>query len=62
MTVREILKALHKDGWYTTNQEGSHISLKYPTKPGKVTVTVPNHNGDLKPGTLNSIYKQAGLK
>ena len=25
-------------------------------------ITVPNHNGDLKPGTLNSIYKQAGLK
>lgn len=61
MTVREILKALRKDGWYTIHQEGFHISLKHPTKPGKVTV--PNHNnGDLKPGTLNSIYKQAGLK
>ena len=44
MTIREILKVLRKDGWYTTNQEGSHISLKHPTKPGKVTV--PNHNGD----------------
>nr|WP_300846586.1 type II toxin-antitoxin system HicA family toxin [uncultured Acetatifactor sp.] len=60
MTVREVLRALRKDGWYATNQEGSHISLKHPTKPGKVTV--PNHNGDLKPGTLNSIYRQAGLK
>jgi len=60
MTVREILKVLHKDGWYIANQEGSHISLKHPTKPGKVTVA--NHSGDLKPGTLNSIYKQAGLK
>ena len=59
MTVREILKILRKDGWYIINQEGSHISLK-PIKPGKVTV--PNHNGDLKPGTLNSIYKQAKLK
>lgn len=60
MTVREMLKVLHKDGWYTINQEGSHISLKHPTKPGKVTV--PNHGGDLKPGTLNSIFKQAELK
>lgn len=60
MTVREILKVLRKAGWYTTNQEGSHISLKHPTKPGKVTV--PNYNEDLKLGTLNSIYKQAGLK
>ncbi len=35
MTVREILKMLRKDGWYTTSQEGSHISLKHPEKPGK---------------------------
>ena len=60
MTIREILKVLRKDGWYIINQERSHISLKHPTKPGKVTVA--NHSGDLKPGTLNSIYKQAGLK
>ncbi len=60
MTVREILKILRKDGWYETTQEGSHISLKHPSKPGKVTV--PNHSGDLRPCTLNSIYKQAGLK
>lgn len=60
MTVREILKILRKDGWYETTQEGSHISLKHPSKPGKVTV--PKHSGDLRPGTLNSIYKQAGLK
>ena len=55
MTVREILKVLRKDGWYTADQEGSHISLKHPTKPGKVTV--PNHNGDLKPGTLRNCRK-----
>ncbi len=60
MTVREILKVLRKDGWYIANQEGFHISLKHPVKPGKVTVA--NHSGDLKPGTLNSIYKQVGLK
>ncbi|MCM1251872.1 MAG: type II toxin-antitoxin system HicA family toxin [Clostridium sp.] len=35
MTVREILKVFHKDGWYITNQESSHISLKHPVKPGK---------------------------
>lgn len=60
MTVREILKVLRKDGWYEVGQEGSHINLKHPEKPGKVTV--PNHNGDLRPGTLNSIYRQARLK
>jgi predicted RNA binding protein YcfA (HicA-like mRNA interferase family) len=62
MTVREILKILHEDGWMPIEAriKGSHIQLKHPTKPGKVTV--PNHAGDIAPGTLNSILKQAGLK
>mgnify|MGYP001017607271 FL=1 len=62
MTVREILKILNKAGWMPVEArtKGSHIQLKHPTKPGKVTV--PNHKGDLAPGTLNSIFKQAGLK
>ena len=60
MTVREILKILRKDGWYETDQSGSHLQLEHPTKPGKVTIF--KHSGDIRPGTLNSIYKQAGLK
>ncbi|WP_459996912.1 type II toxin-antitoxin system HicA family toxin [Paradesulfitobacterium aromaticivorans] len=38
----------------------SHIQLTHPTKQGKVTL--PNHGGDIPPGTLNSIWRQAGLK
>lgn len=60
MTAREILKILRKDGWYEVNQEGSHLQLKHPTKPGKVTV--PRHSGDIAPGTLKRIYEQAELK
>lgn len=60
MTAKEILKALHKDGWVDKNQKGSHLQLEHPTKPGKVTV--PIHAGDIAPGTLNKILKQAGLK
>ena len=62
MTVREILKILYKDGWreVESRTKGSHIQLKHPTKPGKVTVAI--HKGDIAPGTLNSILKQAGLK
>jgi len=60
MTVREALKKLKKDGWYQIIQNGSHIQLEHEIKPGKVTV--PNHNGDIAKGTLNSIWKQAGLK
>lgn len=60
MKIREIIKLLSNDGWYFYKQVGSHKQFKHPTKKGKVTV--PNHNGDLKVGTLNSILKQAGLK
>lgn len=60
MTVKEILKKLKQDGWYETAQKGSYIQLEHHDKKGKVTV--PNHNGDLAKGTLNSILKQAGLK
>lgn len=60
MTAKEILKELHKDGWYEIGQRGSHLNLKHPTKPGKVTL--PIHSGDLPRGTLNSILKQAGLR
>jgi predicted RNA binding protein YcfA (HicA-like mRNA interferase family) len=61
MTAREILKVLHQDGWYDVDQDGSHLQLKHPTKPGKVTVAVHGKK-DIPPGTLNKILKQAGLK
>ena len=61
MKSNEIHKILHKDGWYDLKRKpGSHIQLKHPTKPGKVTI--PDHGGDIPPGTLNSILKQAGIK
>ena len=60
MKPKEMLKILNKDGWKTKHQVGSHIQLVHKDKPGKVTL--PLHNKDLSPGTLNSILKQAGLK
>jgi len=61
MTVRDVLKRLAADGWIELKGKGSsHRQFAHPTKPGKVTV--PDHGGDLKPGTLHSIWKQAGLK
>lgn len=38
MTTKEILKELRKDGWMEIGQRGSHLSLKHPIKPGKVTL------------------------
>ena len=60
MTVREVLKLLYNDGWYEYEQNGSHVQLKHPVKKGRVTIA--KHRGDLKKGTLQSIFKQAGLK
>ncbi|MGD9563685.1 MAG: type II toxin-antitoxin system HicA family toxin [Pyrinomonadaceae bacterium] len=61
MKVRDILKLLTNDGWYLVVTEGSHRQFKHPTKKGRVTVPgKPGH--ELPIGTLNSIFKQAGLR
>ena len=60
MKPKQLLKILQDDGWIEKYQRGSHINLVHPNKPGKVQI--PNHNKDLKPKTLNTILKQAGLK
>jgi predicted RNA binding protein YcfA (HicA-like mRNA interferase family) len=59
--VRQVIKLIESEGWYLVVTEGSHRQYKHRTKPGRVTVAgKPSH--DLAPGTLNSIFKQAGLK
>jgi predicted RNA binding protein YcfA (HicA-like mRNA interferase family) len=61
MNVREVIALLAADGWVLVATKGSHRQYKHPSKKGRVTV--PGKMGDeLKPGTLNSIRKQAGLK
>ena len=57
---KDLLKTLEADGWYVERIQGSHHILKHNARPSMVVV--PLHNKDLKPGTLNSILKQAGLK
>jgi predicted RNA binding protein YcfA (HicA-like mRNA interferase family) len=59
MDSREVIRLLHEDGWLDVAQKGSHLQLKHPSKPGRVTV--PHPKRDLPPGTLRSIEKQAGL-
>ena len=60
MTVREVLRRLHLDGWFFVGRRGSHRQLKHPTKPGRVTVSGKLRD-DVPPGTLGSISKQSGL-
>ena len=52
---------IEDDGWYLLVTKGSHRQFRHAAKPGRVTV--PGHLGDeLAPGTLSSVFKQAGLK
>ncbi|PKL51420.1 MAG: hypothetical protein CVV37_06535 [Nitrospira bacterium HGW-Nitrospira-1] len=53
----EIVRILRKIGFYKVRQKGSHLQMKR----GNLLVTVPTHSGDLNPGTLKSILRQAKL-
>ncbi len=52
---------LYADGWFHVVTKGSHRQFKHHTKPGRVTVA-GKPSDELASGTLNSIFKQAGLK
>lgn len=60
MNSKDVLKRLHADGWVKVKKRGSHVQLKHPEKPGRVTV--PHPKRDLPVGTLKSIEKQSGVK
>ena len=61
MKVREVLRVIEADGWYLVGQRGSHRQYKHPAKAGRVTVA--GHPGDdMRLGTVNSIFRQAGLR
>jgi predicted RNA binding protein YcfA (HicA-like mRNA interferase family) len=61
MKVRDVIKLLEDDGWYLKVTRGSHRQFKHGTKKGRVTVA-GKPSDEVRPGTLNSILKQAGLK
>ena len=56
----EIIRALQRAGWFIHEPEGSHVQMKHPERPGRVTV--PYHQRfDLPKRIVKSIIKQAGL-
>lgn len=59
--VKHLIKFIEDDGWNLHRTRGGHKHFKHPNKPG--IVTVPKQvNADIRPGTLNSALKQAGVK
>jgi predicted RNA binding protein YcfA (HicA-like mRNA interferase family) len=61
MKIGELIRLLEENGWRLERTRGSHRQFKNPKKPGTVTVA-GKMSLDVPPGTLNSIFKQAGLK
>lgn len=59
MDSRRVRARLLADGWVEVRQRGSHLQLKHPEKPGRVTL--PHPKRDIPVGTLRSIEKQAGI-
>ncbi len=44
VTGAEVLRALRSLGWVVAAQRGSHVQLKRPDRPGRVTI--PIHAGE----------------
>jgi predicted RNA binding protein YcfA (HicA-like mRNA interferase family) len=61
MKVRDVIKLVEADGWYSVKIVGSHRQYKHAIKSGRVTIA--GHPGDdVHPKTLASIFRQAQLK
>ena len=56
---REVIQKLKEDGWYEVACVGDHHQFKHPTKPGRVTVTHPVKDMNIR--DIKSIEKQAGI-
>jgi len=61
LKVSEVLKMLSDDGWYLSDQKGSHRQFKHHTKKGKVTVN-GKPSDTLEQFILNNIFKQTGWR
>lgn len=62
MKYKEVVKMIEDDGWYQVRQRGSNRAYKHQVKIGIVTIAYHRMSDEVPRGTLNSIYKQAGLK
>lgn len=60
MTPKELIKKLTAEGW-TITEGAKHKQATHPDKPG-VKIPITRGSGDIPPGTLHRILKDAGLK
>jgi len=56
----ELLRILKQDGWYIVRQQGSHIILRHPSKPG--LISMPFHGAkEVGKGFLIDTLKKAKI-
>jgi predicted RNA binding protein YcfA (HicA-like mRNA interferase family) len=56
----EVVRALERAGLDVHESHGSHVQMKHPTKPGRITA--PYHSRfDIPKHVVRSIIRQAGL-
>ena len=58
LRTKAVINILLKLGYVVDHQVGSHIVMY---KEGSLPIIVPNHNRDLKKGTLHTIIRSAGV-
>ena len=58
MKAREVIAILRRTGFVEDHQIGSHKTFLHVD--GR-RVTVPVHPGDIRPGTLRTIFRQAEI-
>ncbi len=55
-----VIRALHRDGWQTVRQRGSHMRLEKELPDALLKLTIPAHR-PIKRSTLAQILKQARI-
>jgi predicted RNA binding protein YcfA (HicA-like mRNA interferase family) len=60
MHSKDVIKKIESEGWQLIRTKGSHHHFKHPERAGLVTVLHPTK--DLPKGTVNNIFKQAGIE
>lgn len=58
--AKEVIRALQRAGYFIHETSGSHVQMKHPGRPGRVTVPYHQRFG-LPKRIVKSILKQAGL-
>ena len=58
--VREIVRAMKRDGWYVDRQQGSHRQFKHPSKANRITISYPD-NQDVSLSEVRKMLAEAGL-